>query len=567
MPQGDKRRNNHRTGGQLLVECLRANQVELAFSVPGESYLAVLDAFYDTPEIRLITCRQEGGAAMMAEAYGKLTGRPGIAFVTRGPGATNACAGLHIARQDSTPMILFIGQVGRDMTEREAFQEIDYRRMLGQLTKWTAQIDDPARIPEFVSRAFHVATSGRQGPVALALPEDMLTDYTSASPCQVYQPVQAAPAGEDLQRMMALLAQAKQPLVLLGEGDWSASAVTSLQNFCAANQLPVAATFRCQDLFDNRHDCYIGDLGLGANPKLSERVKNADLLLVIGGRMGELPSGGYTLLNIPTPQQTLIHVHGSAEELNRVYQASLPINSGMRYFAAALENLSALDSPLDSSAWAESTRQARADYLAWIKPPQVPGALQMGEVMAWLRERLPNDAILTNGAGNYTVWLHRFYQYRHFRSQLAPTCGSMGYGLPAAIAAKLAQPDRTVVCFAGDGCYQMTMQEFATAVQFGANIVVILVNNGSWGTIRMHQEREYPSRVIATELINPDFAALAQAYGGFGAVVNTAEEFPAAFEQALAAGKPALLELRLDLEALTPRASLSEIRAQALARG
>ena len=559
MPQNE---HNQRTGGQLLVDCLRANQVELAFSVPGESYLAVLDAFYDAPEIRLITCRQEGGAAIMAEAYGKLTGRPGIAFVTRGPGATNACAGLHIARQDSTPMILFIGQVGRDMTEREAFQEIDYRRMLGQLSKWTAQIDDPARIPEFLSRAFHVATSGRQGPVALVLPEDMLTDYTDAALCQPYQVVQAAPAFDDLQRMMALLVQAKQPLVLLGEGDWSASAVASLQNFCAANQLPVAATFRCQDLFDNGHDCYIGDLGLGSNPKLSERVKNADLLLVIGGRMGEMPSGGYTLLDIPTPQQTLIHVHGGAEELNRVYQATLPINSGMRRFAAALDNLN----PIEAPAWAESTRQGRVDYLNWIKPPQVPGALQMGEVMAWLRERLPSDAILTNGAGNYTVWLHRFYQYRHFRSQLAPTCGSMGYGLPAAIAAKLAQPDRTVVCFAGDGCFQMTVQEFATAAQFGANIIVVLVNNGAWGTIRMHQEREYPSRVIATELINPDFAALAQAYGGFGAVVNTAEEFPAAFEQALEAGRPALLELRLDLEALTPRASLSEIRAQALAR-
>ncbi|MEZ5590328.1 MAG: thiamine pyrophosphate-binding protein [Gammaproteobacteria bacterium] len=557
MNKGD----NRRTGGQLLVECLRANGVELAFAVPGESYLAVLDAFYDVPEIRLITGRQEGGVSMMAEAYGKLTGKPGIAFVTRGPGATNACAGLHVARQESTPMVLFIGQVGRNMTERESFQEIDYRRMLGQLTKWTAEIDDPARIPEFVSRAFHVATSGRQGPVALALPEDMLTELTTAAPCQPYAAVQAAPAAADMQRLMALLEQARQPLLLLGEGDWSSAAVASMQRFCSANQLPVVATFRCQDLFDNAHPCYIGDLGLGANPTLSKRVKEADLLIAVGGRLGEIPTNAYSLLDIPTPQQTLVHIHGGAEELNRVYQATLAINSGMQHFAAMLEQMPTLQAP----AWAESTRQAHADYLNWIKPPQVPGALQMGEVMNWLGEHLPSDAILTNGAGNYTVWLHRFYQYRHFRSQLAPTCGSMGYGLPAAVAAKLAQPERTVVCFAGDGCYQMTMQEFGTAVQFGANIVVVLVNNGSWGTIRMHQEREYPERVIATELFNPDFAALAQAYGGFGAIVNSADEFPAAFEQAMAAGKPALLELRLDLEALTPRASLSDIRAQALA--
>jgi len=558
MNKGD----NRSTGGQLLVECLRANQVELAFAVPGESYLAVLDAFYDASDIRLVTCRQEGGAAMMAEAYGKLTGRPGIAFVTRGPGATNACAGLHIARQDSTPMILFIGQVGRDMTEREAFQEIDYRRMLGQVTKWTAEIDDPARVPEFVSRAFHVATSGRQGPVALALPEDMLTELTAAPPCRPYVPVQAAPAAADLERMMALLAQAKQPVVLLGEGDWNADAVAAMEQFCAANQLPVVATFRCQDLFDNTHDCYIGDLGLGSNPKLSERVKQADLLLTVGGRLGEMPSGGYTLFEIPNPRQTLIHVHAGAEELNRVYQATLAINSGMSRFTAALADLPAVDAP----SWTDAVQQARTEYLAWIEPPQVPGALQMGAVMSWLRERLPNNAILTNGAGNYTVWLHRFYQYRHFRSQLAPTCGSMGYGLPAAVAAKLALPERTVICFAGDGCYQMTMQEFGTAVQFGANIIVIVVNNGAWGTIRMHQEREYPTRVIATELANPDFAAVAQAYGGFGVVVETAEAFPDAFEQAIAAERPALLELRLDLEALTPRASLSEIRAQALAR-
>ena len=559
MTPGD----NRYSGGEILVQCLQTHGVELTFAVPGESYLAVLDAFYDAADIRLISCRQEGGAAMMADAYGKLTGRPGICFVTRGPGATNASAGVHIARQDSTPMILFIGQVGRDMVEREAFQEIDYRRMFGQLAKWVAQIDDPARIPEYVSRAFHIATSGRPGPVVLALPEDMLREKTTFNgPGRGYQPVQAYPSPEAMARLQSLLAAAQKPLVVIGEADWSPQASADLSAFCEQNHLPACATFRCQDIVDNTHTCYVGDLGLGSNPKLTERFKSADLLLAVGGRLGEIPTASYTLLEIPAPQQTLVHVHPGAEELNRVYQAHLPINASLQAFSAAARALP----PHPSPPWADSTRQGHDDYVAWQEPPQVPGRLQLGAVMKYLRERLPADAILTNGAGNYTVWVHRFYQYRQYRSQLAPTSGSMGYGLPAAVAAKLYAPQRPVICFAGDGCFQMTLQEFGTAVQYQAAIVVLLINNGSWGTIRMHQERHYPGRVQATDLVNPDFAALAQAYGGWGAVVTEAEQFPDAFETALSAGVPALLELQLDLEALTPNASLSEIRRAAQQR-
>ena len=553
--------DNLRTGGQILVDCLRQQAVERAFAVPGESYLAVLDAFYDITNIELITCRQESGAAMMAEAYGKLTGRPGICFVTRGPGATNASAGVHIARQDSTPMILFIGQVGRDMLDREAFQEVDYRRMYGQLAKWVAQIDDAARIPEYISRAFHTATSGRAGPVVLALPEDMLRDRVAVDACKPYHVIQAHPGQQDLHRLHELLSNAKHPLILIGEGDWNTQARTDLQRFAEQNRLPVSCTFRCQDLFDNSHPNYIGDLGLGSNPKLIERVKNADVLLAIGGRLGEIPTNSYTLLNIPSPQQCLLHVHPGADELNRVYRAELAINASMQTFTSALNSLPTINSP----SWADATAQGHDDYLAWIEPPTSPGELQFGQVMKYLRERLPDNAILTNGAGNYTVWLHRFYQYKYYRSQLAPTSGSMGYGLPAAVAAKLQHPERPVICFAGDGCYQMTMQEFGTAVQFGANIIVLVINNGSWGTIRMHQERAYPGRVKATEIINPDFAALAKAYGAYGITISNAADFPTAFEQAFTANTPAIIELVLDLEALTPKASLSEIRQASLA--
>ncbi len=554
-------RPNLRTGGRILVDALKIHGVDRAFCVPGESYLAVLDALHDARDaIELITCRQEGGAANMAEAYGKLTGRPGICFVTRGPGATNASIGVHTAFQDSTPMILFIGQVARGQVEREAFQEVDFRRMFGPLCKWVAQIDDAARIPELVSQAFHRAVAGRPGPVVLALPEDMLTDSADVADAGPSPAVQASPGIADLARLRAMLAGAKRPFMLVGGGGWNAQAVADIRAFAEAFDLPVGASFRCQDLYDNTAPNYAGDVAIGINPKLAERVKTCDLLLVVGARLGEMTTGGYSLVGIPVPQQRLVHVHPGAEELGRVYQAALPINSGMPQFAAAARAIA----PVDPSAWRDWTRSARADYLANLEHPQIPGALQMGEIMAWLRGRLPADAIIANGAGNYTTWAHRFYQYRAFRTQLAPTSGAMGYGVPAAVAAKAVHRDRIVVSFNGDGCFLMNGQELATAVQYGLAVIFLVINNGMYGTIRMHQEREYPGRTVATDLVNPDFAALARAYGATGETVIKTEEFAPAFERALAAGKPALLELRLDPEAITPRLSLSQIRETAL---
>ncbi|WP_119459216.1 thiamine pyrophosphate-binding protein [Rhodospirillaceae bacterium SYSU D60014] len=552
--------SNLRTGGQILVDALKIHGVDLAFCVPGESYLAVLDALYDARDaIRLVACRQEGGAANMAEAYGKLIGRPGICFVTRGPGATNASIGVHTAFQDSTPMILFIGQVARDQVEREAFQEVDFRRMFGPLAKWVAQIDDAARIPELVSQAFHRAMAGRPGPVVIALPEDMLTERVDVADAGPYKTVRPHPGAADLDAMRGRLAAAKRPFMLLGGGGWSADAVADITAFAETNDLPTGAAFRCQDLFDNTRKNYVGDVGIGINPPLAERVKAADLLLVVGARLGEMTTSGYTLVDLPRPKQTLVHVHAGAEELGRVYQADLPINAGMAAFAAAARALP----PVDSAAWTEWTAAARADYLANLQHPQNPGALQMGEVMAYLRERLPADAILTNGAGNYATWLHRFYQYRHFRTQLAPTSGAMGYGVPAAVAAKAVHPDRPVISFAGDGCFLMNGQELATAVQYGLNIIILVINNGMYGTIRMHQERHYPGRISGTDLVNPDFAAYARAFGAHGETVETTADFAPAFERAVQAGRPALLELKLDPEAITPRASLSQIRAAA----
>ena len=549
-----------RSGGQILVEQLRLQGVTRAYGVPGESYLAVLDALNDAPEIHFTICRQEGGAAMMAEAEGKLTGAPGICFVTRGPGATNASAGLHIAAQDSTPMILFIGQVARDQMEREAFQEIDYRRMFGQQAKWVAQIDDAARIPEFISRAFQTATSGRPGPVVLALPEDMLTDVVEVADAAPYQRVETHPGGAELARLGALLAEAERPFLLVGGSAWDLQATRDLAAFADAQALPVGAAFRCQDLLDNGHPNYAGDVGIGINPKLQARIQAADLLVVVGARLGEITTGGYTLLSVPRPAMKLVHVHPGAEELGRVYQPELAIQASPRAFFAAARGLNAGD----VSGRAAAVVAAHGDYLDWNAPVGIQGPLQMAEIVAWLRDHLPADAILTNGAGNYSVWLHRFFRYGDYRSQLGPTSGSMGYGLPASIAAKTVHPERPAVCFAGDGCFQMTGQELATAVQYGLNVIVLVINNGMYGTIRMHQERHYPGRVLGTELHNPDFAALARAHGAFGAVVERTEDFAAAFEAAEDSGKPALLELRLDPEAITPRQSLSEIRAAAL---
>ncbi|MDM8349570.1 thiamine pyrophosphate-binding protein [Pseudomonas sp. sp1636] len=552
-----------RSGGQILVDALRINGVERAFCVPGESYLAVLDALHDArDEIDLVVCRQEGGAAYMAEAYGKLTGKPGICFVTRGPGATNASVGVHTAYQDSTPMILFIGQVARDQMDREAFQEIDYRRMFGQLAKWVVQVDDARRLPELLSQAFHRAVNGRPGPVVVALPEDMLTDCVAVADAGPCRRIEASPAAADLQAMDELLNQAQRPLLIVGGGGWTAAAVADIQRFAERRQLPVAASFRCQDLFDNGHPNYAGDLGLAAGPKLLQAVRDADLLLVVGARMGEITSGGYSLLEIPVPRQQLVHVHAGIEELGRVYQPTLAINSGMAAFAAQAATLAPDRNPRHAD-WIHSLN---GHYLANLDCPPSPGPVQLGEIMAWLRERLPSDAILTNGAGNYAVWVQRFYQYRGFRTQLGPTNGSMGYGVPAGIAAKISAPQRMVVAFAGDGCFMMNGQELATAAQYGANLIVIVVNNGMYGTIRMHQERHYPGRVSGTTLHNPDFAALARAYGVHGEVVAATAEFPAAFERAAQAGMPALIEIRVDPEALTPRQSLSQIRAQALAQ-
>ncbi|AWM27887.1 thiamine pyrophosphate-binding protein [Sinorhizobium fredii] len=560
MTTGSKGRN----GGQVLIDALRIHGVERAFCVPGESYLAALDALHDAKDdIELIVCRQEGGAAYMAEAYGKLTGKPGICFVTRGPGATNASVGVHTAFQDSTPMILFIGQVARDQVEREAFQEVDYRRMFGQMAKWVVQIDDAARIPELVSQAFHRAVNGRPGPVVVALPEDMLTDCVEVIDAPAYKAVEMHAGQAQLNELRTRLEGAERPMVIVGGAGWTADAVADIRAFSEAMRLPVAASFRCQDLFDNTHSNYAGDLGLAAGPKLIQRIKDSDLLIVIGARLGEMTTGGYSLIDIPVPTQTLVHVHAGAEELGRVYHADLPINASAAAFARQAAGLA----PIGEPRWDEWTRGANADYRENLNHPAVPGPVQMGDIMEWLRDHLPADAILTTGAGNYSAWAHRFYQYRTFRTQLGPTNGSMGYGVPAAIAAKLSAPERPVIAFAGDGCFLMNGQELATATQYDARVIVLVINNGMYGTIRMHQERHYPGRVSGTQLTNPDFAALARAYGLHGETVEATDEFAPAFKRAEQSGKPALIEVRIDPEALTPKMSLSQIREQALAQG
>ena len=553
-----------RTGGQILIDQLKIHGVDLAFGVPGESYLAALDALYDARNsIRFITCRQEGGACVMAEAYGKMTGRPGICFVTRGPGATNASIGLHTAFQDSSPMILLIGQVARDQTEREAFQEIDFRRMFGPVTKWTAEIEDARRIPELVSQAFHRATSGRPGPVALALPEDMLTDVVEVADAGPYKKIEAHPGPADMAKLRELLAASRRPLMIVGGGGWSKQACADITAFAEANTIPVAGSFRAQDIIDNLKPIYAGDVGIGINPKLAERVRTTDLLLVVGARMGEMTTSGYTLLDIPVPKQPMVHVYPGSDELGRVYQPILPINAGMGAFAAAAKAMK----PVDSSAWRSWAETAHADYLTNAEPTRLPGEVQLGEIVTWLSKNTPADTIITNGAGNYTAWVHRYYPYRGFRTQVAPTSGAMGYGVPAAVAAKAVYPNRTVISWNGDGCFMMNGQELATAVQHNLPVIFVVVNNGMYGTIRMHQERHYPDRVIATELQNPDFAALARAYGALGETVTRTQEFAPAFQRAMAAGKPSLIEIRIDPEALTPRQSLSQIRAAARAKG
>jgi acetolactate synthase-1/2/3 large subunit len=469
---------------------------------------------------------------------------------------------MHTGFQDSTPMILLVGQVAREQAEREAFQEIDYRRMYGQMAKWVTQIEDARRIPEIVSQAFHRAMNGRPGPVVIALPEDMLVDEVEVADTGPYKVARGAPAPEDMATFRELLAAAKQPLVILGGGGWDAKACDDIKAFVEANHLPVTTAFRNQDLIDNRHDNFVGDLGIGVNPPLGKRIKESDLIIAIGPRLGEATTGGYTLFELPVPAQKMVHVHAGAEELGRVYQATLPINSGMAQFAAAAKAMK----PVDASAWKAGVAAARADYLKNIEPTPQPGSANLAEIVGWLNKRLPDDVIVTNGAGNYAGYVHRFFQYRGFRTQLAPTNGSMGYGVPSAVAAKIAAPGRTVVSFSGDGCFLMNGQEFATAVQHGANIVFIVVDNGMYGTIRMHQEREYPTRVHGTELKNPDFAAYARAFGGHGETVERTADFEAAFERALGAGKPSIIHVKTDAEAITSRITMTKLREQALAK-
>ncbi|MFO1302791.1 MAG: thiamine pyrophosphate-binding protein, partial [Burkholderiales bacterium] len=506
-----------RTGGEILVANLVAQGVTHAFGVPGESYLAVLDALYDVRDrLEFFICRQEGGAAYMAEAHGKLTGRPGVVFVTRGPGASNAAIGVHTAAQDSTPLVMFVGQVGTDMMDREAFQEIDYRQMFGPVAKWVAQIDRAERIPEYVAHAFRIAMSGRPGPVVLALPEDMLTARAACADAPRVEPVASAPSRDSIAAAHALLAKATSPLVVVGGSRWDRASCEALTEFAESTGLPVAAAFRHQDLVDNRHAQYAGDVGIGINPKLAARVREADVLLVLGERLGEMTTGGYTLLDVPSSSQRLIHVHPSPDELGRVYQPEIAIAATPGEFLAAWKALP----PLANAAWRESARTAHADFEAWRAPRPVPGNVDLWRVMLWLDERLPGDAILTNGAGNYTVWVHRLFRYRGFRTQLAPYSGAMGYGVPAAVAAKAVHGDRIVVSFSGDGCFLMNGQELATAVQYGLPVVFVVLDNGMYGTIRMHQERHYPARVSGTDLVNPDFAALARADGAPGETVE-----------------------------------------------
>ncbi len=551
-----------RQGGRILADALVGHGAKLVFGVPGESFLPVIDACYALQDkLRFVVCRQEGGASYMAEAHAKLTGEPGILFVTRGPGATNGAIGVHLAQQDSTPMIVLIGQVGGDFAEREAFQEIDYRRMYWPMAKWVAQIDRAERIPEYLSHAFHTATAGRPGPVVLALPEDMLFSEAAVADVPRYVASRAAPAPADMRALERLLAKAERPFVLVGGGGWTRDTAERLRAWAEESQLPVGVSFRCQDYFDNRSPSYAGDVGIGINPKLAERVKNADVLLVIGARLGEMTTGAYTLVEAPLPKQTLVHVHAGAEELGRVYRAALPINSASSTFVEALAELK-----LDGARWRDSTRAAHEEYLAWSAPRPMPGAVQFGETIQWLSEHLPEDAIVAGGAGNFAGWLHRHFRYKGYRTQLGPTNGSMGYGLPAAIAAKLAHPERDVVAVCGDGDFLMNGQEFATAVHYGAAAIALVVNNGMYGTIRMHQEREYPGRVYATALSNPDFAAYARAFGGHGEIVETTAQFVPAYERARASGKPALIELRIDPEAITTSTTLAAIRQKSLER-
>jgi acetolactate synthase I/II/III large subunit len=565
-----------RSGGQLIADQLIVHGVDTAFGVPGESYLGVLDGLYSHNEkFKFVICRQEGGAAFMAEAYAKLTGKPGVCLVTRGPGATNAAIGVHTAFQDSSPMILLVGQVGNDFVEREAFQEIDYRRMFGPMAKWVAQIDDASRVPEYMAHAFQTATSGRPGPAVLALPEDMLSANASVADARAYTSVQAHPSAAQMKRVHELLSSAKSPFVIVGGHGWTREAAKQFREYVEAMGLPVGCAFRFQDTFDNAHPNYAGDVGIGISPKLAARIKNADVVLSIGVRLGEMTTSGYTLFDVPVPKQKLIHVHGDVNELGRVYQAEMMIASGVNEFAHSLSRIA-------GEGWGDGGRKAELKAIqeqlsTWQSEPPLyksrttPAKLNLWQVVQTIKRLAPKDAIITNGAGNFATWAHRFFPYRGVehcgKSQLAPTSGAMGYGVPAAVMASIVAPERTVINFAGDGDFMMTSQELATAMQYNAAPIFIVFNNGMYGTIRMHQEKHFPARVYGTELKNPDFAKYAESFGASGVQVETNAQFDDAFANALAHTRttktPALIELKVDPQDLTPGATLNAIRENA----
>jgi acetolactate synthase-1/2/3 large subunit len=551
-----------RSGGRILVDQLLLHGTDMAFCVPGESYLDVLDALHDSRQVKLVNARHEAGAANMADAYGKLTGRPGIAMVTRGPGACHAAVGVHTAFQDSTPMILLVGQVGRDATDREAFQEIDYRQMFGPVAKWAAQIDRTDRIPEYMARAFHVATSGRPGPVVLALPEDMLTEIASVPDAARYRPLQAAPTTAAVQDALKLLATAERPMIIAGGSCWSDEGCLALQKFAEANALPVAVSFRRMDACANDSASYVGEYGTVTSPALAKRAKDADLLLVIGARLGEMTTQGYSIVDAPRTRQKLIHIHPSAEETGRVYNADMAIQASGSAFALA----AAAAKPIANPVWSLWTAQARADYVATLEPTPYNGALDMGRAMRALAGELPEAFTVTVDAGNHTGWPQRYLPFKRPARLVGPTSGAMGYSVPAAVAASLVHPGRIVVACVGDGGFMMAGQEIATARQHGGTPIVLVFNNRTYGTIRMHQEREHPGRVVGTDLVNPDFAAFARALGCHGETVETTEAFLPAFRRALASNLPAVIELKTDPEMITTRTTITAIREAALKR-
>jgi acetolactate synthase I/II/III large subunit len=550
-----------RSGGQILIDQLVAQGVERVYCVPGESYLAALDAMNSAP-IEVTVCRQEAGAAIMALTEGRLTGRPGICFVTRGPGATNAAHGVHIAEHDSAPMILFVGQVERAMIGRGAFQEMDYRALFGSTAKLATQIETAGQIPEVIQRAFHTAMQGRPGPVVIALPEDMLFESATAHDAPRVEPAPIWPGLAQIAELQKMLWAAERPIVILGGGGWTERARAALARFAERFNLPVTGSFRRASAFDGEHDNYAGEVGLSINPRLKARVEAADLVLLVGGRMSEAASQGYALFRIPAPRQRLVHVHADATEIGRNYHPALGIVATCQEFCAALEGVE----PPTKVRWSAETRAARAEYLAWSdKAPPGPGRVQLSEIMFAVRRRTP-DAIFTNGAGNFAIWVGRFLRFRKFEQQLGPTSGSMGFGLPAAIGAARVFPKRTIVCFSGDGDFLMNGQEFATAVQYGLPIIAVVIDNGMYGTIRMHQERMFPGRVIATQIRNPDFAAYARAFGGHGETVEETAEFLPAFDRALASGLPSIVHVKVDPDAITPTTTLAAIRAEALTK-